>query len=107
MNISFKEILDYPELEQIVIKDPDLFLAFSEFQKFIHHRINVLRDEIDAEENAANNLEIGILIHMREGRIQFLGYSSDLKRRIIGCLNDGSLQFFTEKINKILESRYN
>ena len=99
MNISFDIFTDHPELVNGTKEEEYVF--YEELLLFVKQRLSILKDQIDREEDNELWEEKGTLICILPGNrrfINFLGYSEELRKKMIGCFSRTDFRFIFKEI---------
>ena len=108
MNIHFDIFTDHPELVNGTTEEDYVF--YTELLHFVEERLSVLKDQIDREEDNELWEDKGTLICILRGNgrfIDFLGYSEELRKKMIGCFSRTDLRFIFKEIQLINAIRNN
>ena len=99
MNIHFDIFTDHPELVNGTKEEEYVF--YEELLLFVKQRLSILKDQIDREEDNELWEEKGTLICILPGNrrfINFLGYSEELRKKMIGCFSRTDFRFIFKEI---------
>ena len=108
MNIHFDIFIDHPELVNGTTEEEHIF--YSELLQFVSQRLSVLKDQVDWEEDNEPWEDKGTLICMLRSDhrfLGFLGYSEELRKKMLGCFSRTDLRFIFTKIQLINAARNN
>ena len=108
MNIRLDIFTDHPELVNGTTEENYVF--YTELLDLVKLRLSKLKDQIDREEdNELREDKVTLISILRNERrfIDFLGYSEELRKKMLECFSRTDLRFIFKEIQIIKAIRNN
>ena len=105
MNVAHRFFINNPELEDAAMKDISIKLSFTNADKFVRNRLQVLKSEIDYEESLQPEFQPCTIIELysENGKaISFNGYSADLRSRMLASFSEDDFKFLCNQSENML-----
>lgn len=103
MKIVFQEFTDYPDSNEIIMKDIVLSLMYNGLSDLVSSRLNVLKDEINYQEIEFSEknpcIVIAFIDYKKYGILSFKGYTKELTIKMKSCFSKSDFDSICDKVD--------